>query len=112
MGSFSMRCFARMAFAPSSVVPSGAVMRFSWVITLRMGWSKLVSNRRSRLVSMPTSLPSSVMGTPEMRNLLISAWASATVFSGERKKGSMMTPFSERFTLSTWLACSSIVMFL
>ncbi len=84
MGSFSMRCFARIALASSRVVPTGAVTRFSWVITLRMGWSKLVSNRRSRLVSMPTSLPFSVMGTPLMRYLRISSSASETLCSGER----------------------------
>ena len=42
----------------------------------------------------------------------MSALASKTRCSGERKKGSVMTPCSLRFTLSTWLACSSIVMFL
>ena len=67
----------------------------------------------SRLVMMPTSLPSgSQMGTPEMRYLLISSSASPRVCSGLREKGLEMTPFSLRFTRSTMSACSAMVMFL
>ena len=40
------------------------------------------------------------------------AIASRTRFCGSRKKGSVMTPCSERLTLSTSLACSSMLMFL
>ena len=62
-----MRCLARICLAVSRSVPTGAVTRLSFVITFLIGWSKLVSKRRSRLVRMPTSLPFSVIGTPEMR---------------------------------------------
>ena len=61
----------RISRASSSVVPTGTVMRLCFVITSATGRSMLVSKRRSRLVRMPTSrpslLPSSVIGTPEMR---------------------------------------------
>jgi hypothetical protein len=56
-----------MSFACSSVVPSGAVTSGGRRMTLLMGWWAFSMNRRSRLVSRPTSRPSaSVMGTPEM----------------------------------------------
>ena len=49
-------------------------------MTSEIGRLTLVSNRRSRLVRMPTSrpslLPSSVIGTPEMRYFFISSSAS------------------------------------
>ena len=69
--SFSTLCWCRISRASSSVVPTGTVIRLSLVITSATGRSMLVSKRRSRLVRMPTSrpslLPSSVIGTPEMR---------------------------------------------
>ena len=40
------------------------------------------------------------------------SFASWTKWSGERKNGLTMTPFSERLTLSTSSACFSIDMFL
>ena len=49
---------------------------------------------------------------PEILNFAIRLLASSSVCSGERKNGSVMTPFSERFTLSTSSACASIDMFL
>ena len=60
----------------------------------------------------PTSLPSRQIGTPEILYLPMSASASRTVFSGERKKGFTITPFSLLFTRSTMSACFSIGMFL
>ena len=60
----------------------------------------------------PTSLCPTVIGTPEILNFAMSSLASLRLCSGLRKKGSVMTPFSERFTMSTSSACSSIVMFL
>ena len=59
----------------------------------------------SRLVMMPMSLPLSQMGTPEMRYLAISSSASARVWPGASQKGLVMTPFSERLTMSTCSAC-------
>ena len=61
---------------------------------------------------MPTSFLPSVIGTPEILNLRISSSASCSVCSGEREKGSEITPFSERFTLSTSSACASMDIFL
>ena len=51
----------------TSVVPTGAVIRFLLVMTSPMGRESSVSNRRSRLVRMPTSFFPRVMGTPLMR---------------------------------------------
>ena len=114
MGSFSMRCFRRISWASFMVVPTGAVTRLSLVITFLMGWSKSLPSikRMSRLVMMPTSTPSWQMGTPEILNRPMISSASFTRFSGERKKGLTITPFSERFTRSTWSAWRSMVMFL
>ena len=112
IGSFSLRALARICLASSSVILSGAVIRPSEVMDSLIFLEKSVSNFRSRLVMIPTSLRPSVMGTPEMRNLPIRLSASARVCSGVREKGSVMTPFSERLTLSTSSACASIDMFL
>jgi len=61
---------------------TGTVTRFSLVITSEIGRSKRFSNRRSRLVRMPTSLPPWVTGTPEMRNRLMSSCAAEMGWSG------------------------------
>ena len=75
-----------MRSASSSVVPTGAVTSFSFVIASRSGRSRLRSNCRSRLVMMPTSRPSrSTIGTPEILNRLISASASRSVASGAER---------------------------
>ena len=73
--------------ASSRVMPSGAVTRFSLVITLSMSWFMSVSNFMSRLVMMPISFPLSQMGTPEMRYLAISSSASARVWPGSQPEG-------------------------
>ena len=112
IGSFSFLAFARIFFASSMVVPTFAVISPSDVIDSRIGFEKSSSNSRSLFVMIPTSLPFSVIGTPEIRNFAIRLFASSRVCSGERKNGSVMTPFSERFTLSTSSACCSIDMFL
>jgi IMP dehydrogenase/GMP reductase len=65
--SFSIRYLWRSSLACSSVVPTGVVMRFFFVMRAEIGRSVWVSNRRSRLVRIPTSLPrSSTTGTPEI----------------------------------------------
>ena len=112
IGSFSTFALARMALASFMVTPSLAVTRFSDVMHSLIGRSKSSSNFKSRLVMIPTSFLPSVMGTPEMRNLAIRSLASLNVWSAERKNGSVMTPFSERFTRSTSSACSAIDIFL
>ena len=112
IGSFSFLAFARIAFASSNVMPSFAVTSPSEVMDSLIFLLKSVSNFRSRFVMIPTSLRPSVIGTPEIRNLAISSSASFNVCSGVRENGSVMTPFSERFTLSTSSACASIDIFL
>ncbi len=64
--NFSIRFLCRSSFEPSRLMPSGAVMRLV-VITSRTGWSRLRSNRTSRLVRIPTGLPSRpTTGRPEI----------------------------------------------
>ena len=86
------------------------------VITSPMGRLRLFSKRRSRLVRMPASrpslLPSSVIGTPEMRYCCIRSSASASVLVAASVIGLTIIPLSERFTRSTSAACSSIDRFL
>ena len=111
-GSFSLRALASICLASSNVIPSGAVISPSEVMHSFIFLVKSVSNLRSRFVMMPTSFLPSVTGTPEILNFAMSSSASLSVCSGDKEKGSVMTPFSERLTLSTSSACSSIVMFL
>ena len=112
IGSFSFLAFPRITFASSRVIPTGAVTRFSEVMDSLIFLEKSVSNFRSRFVRIPTSFFPSVIGTPDIRYFAISSSASASVCSGDKEKGSVITPFSERFTLSTSSACSSIDIFL
>ena len=98
-----MRCRRSISWASFKVVPTGAVTRLSLVMTFFTGWlnSSPSIKRISRLVMMPTSTPSSQIGTPEILKRPISSSASLTRLSGARKKGFAITPFSERFTRST-----------
>ena len=58
---------------------------------------------------MPTSVPaSSTTGNPEIRYLAQRASTSAMVISGLQVMGSVTIPDSERFTISTFWACSSM----
>src|SRR5207249_4196869 len=75
-GSFSTRCLWSMVFAFSSVVPTGTVIRFSFVIRSEIFRSRRVSKRRSRLVRMPTSFPPEVIGTPEILYFFMTSMAS------------------------------------
>ncbi|OQA07627.1 MAG: hypothetical protein BWY65_01813 [Firmicutes bacterium ADurb.Bin373] len=112
IGSFSILYFFRISFAWSTVVPCGAVTRFSFVITSSTFLVKSRSKRRSRLVRIPTSFPFTVIGTPDIRYLSINTRASLTRLSGERKIGSDMMPCSERLTRSTSSDWRSIGIFL
>ena len=112
IGNFSFLALARIAFASSRVMPSGAVISPSEVIDSLIFLEKSVSNFRSRLVMIPTNFVPSVIGTPEIRNFAIRLSASCNVCSGESENGSVITPFSERFTLSTSSACASMDIFL
>ena len=113
IGSFSILNFLSISCASSSVVPSGAVTRFSLVIAYLIFLEKSVSKRKSLFVMMPLSLPSSsVIGTPLILYLPMSSSASARVCSSDSLNGSIITPCSLLFTLSTSVACCSIVIFL
>ena len=112
MGSFSFLAFARIILASSRVIPSLAVISPSEVMDSFIFFVKSVSNFKSLLVIIPTNFRPSVIGTPEIRNFAISASASFKVCSGVKENGSVITPFSERFTLSTSSACASIDIFL
>ena len=73
----------------------------------RRPWS--VSNRMSRLVTMPSRTPSGpVTGTPEIRYRPHSRSTSAMVASGPQVTGSVIIPASDRLTMSTCWACSSM----
>ena len=52
------------------------------------------------------------MGTPEILYFAISSLASFRVWVGDNENGSVITPFSERFTLSTSSAWASMLIFL
>ena len=57
-------CISALAWA--SVAPSGVVMSLSRVVITSETLNPVVSNCRSRRVTIPTSRPFSVTGMPEM----------------------------------------------
>ena len=78
-------------------------------MTLSTGVFSRVSNRMSRLVTMPTSLlSSSVIGRPEIRYFFMTSMAFSIFSSGRMVMGSTIMPLSWRLTLSTSSAWSSI----
>ena len=109
--SFSMRCLCSSTLAACVSTPGETVMS-SRVIRLMTGWSRLVSKRTSRLVRMPTGLPSCTTGRPEISCCRMISSACASGWSGRTVMGSTIMPLSARFTFSTWVACSSAVRFL
>ena len=65
--TFSMRCSCSSSMTSVRGAPSLTVTRRGCgVMIFDTGWSMRVSKRRSRLVTMPTSLSPSTTGTPEM----------------------------------------------
>ncbi|OIQ63674.1 hypothetical protein GALL_547840 [mine drainage metagenome] len=78
----------------------------------RTGVSKRVSNRRSRLVTMPTTLPFSITGKPEMPCCMASCTTSRTLTVGEMVMGSRSTPDSKRLTRATSAAWALALKFL
>ena len=100
-GNFSILCCCNSSSASSKVVPTGAVIKFSLVITSEILIEKSSIKRKSRFVKIPTNVLSSsllTIGTPEIRYLPINASASYTLSSGVKKNGFEITPFSERLT--------------
>ncbi len=109
----SRRCWCISSFARSRSVPSGTVTRRSpLVMMFDTGWSRLVSNRVSRLVTMPTTRLPSITGRPENRCCRFSASTSRTDIVGGIVIGSLTTPLSKRLTLATSAACFAGDMFL
>src|SRR5467141_1225191 len=103
-----MSAIASPRVAPSRTVTSvlcGVMIDFT-------GWSSSASKRRSRLVTMPTTLPLLTTGKPEILYCCCSAITSRTVISGEMVIGSRSTPDSKRLTLATSTACAWGVRFL
>ena len=112
-GSFSMRCSRKICSALDKSLPSWVTMRLSLVINSVMGRDMFFSNRRSRLVTMPTSLPLAfTTGMPPILCSRMMASASPEVASSAKVTGSWIMPLSERFTLRTSLACAAMDMFL
>ncbi len=113
MGSLPFFDFLRMSFASLRRMPCRAVSR-SVVITSESFLSLFDSKSTSRLVTIPTSrepsFPLSVTGIPEKPYRSLIPSTSRMVFPGERTIGSLMKPFSKRFTFRTSLACSSMVL--
>jgi hypothetical protein len=96
----------RIASASSRVVPTGAVMSRSPVMTAWMGRSRSVSNCRSRFVTIPTSRPVLLHdGDATDGEAGHEAWASRRVARGPRVMGFRIIPLSERLTRSTSPAC-------
>ena len=113
IGSFSTFVFLKSCSAFLRSVPSGAVYRFSFVITSLTFLFGSSSNRRSRLVRMPTSLRDlSTIGIPPILFSRINFNASPIVALAGNVTGSRIKPLSLLFTLRTCAACSSIFMFL
>ena len=74
-------------------------------LTFVVAFSKSATNRMSRFVMMPTSLPSpSITGRPLTRYVAHSASTSATVASGVVVTGFETMPDSLRLTRSTMSA--------
>ena len=77
-------------------------------MTEETGASSLSSKRRSRCVTMPTTLLPTTTGTPEMPRARVRSSTSRIVMSGGTVIGSRMTPLSNFFTRPTSRACASI----
>ena len=101
--NFSMRLSCSNCLDFSSGVPSGMVTRSSLVIRERIFLFRLLSNRRSRLVRIPTSFLFCVMGIPLMLYFRMTSRASLIFWSGPMVIGSGIMALTERLTLSTIL---------
>ncbi len=111
--TFSMRCLCNSSSTSSFGAFSRTVMRRSLgVMTVDTGASSFSSKRRSRCVTMPTSLAPTTTGTPEMPLDLVSSMTWRMVVSGATVIGSRMTPLSNFLTRATSAACPAMVMLL
>jgi len=109
----SRRYWCNKRITSSFAAPSLTVTSLSLgVIMFLMGWSRLVSKRKSRLVTIPTILPLSTTGIPEILWVRLSSSTSRTVMWLWIVIGSFTTPDSKRLTRATCAACFMAVMFL
>ena len=106
-----MRFSARISFALARLTLGLAVTGFL-VITERIFTVMSLTVRRSRLVSIPTSLPLERMGKPLTLLRARSSKAADTGSSASRVTGLVTIPDCQRLTLRTSSAWSSTLMFL
>ena len=112
-GNFSILYWRKIFSAFFKSVPSGAMTKFSLVITSLTLRLRSVSNLKSRLVKIPTNLfVLSTIGIPPILFSFINFKASPIVAVTSSVMGSTIMPLSLRFTLRTCSACLSILMFL
>ena len=112
-GSFSILFSCNIPSASCKVVPTAAVTRFLEVITSSIEREFVFSKRKSLLVAIPLRIPfSSTIGIPPIPCSFINILASPTVEFKGKVTGSIIIPDSARFTLRTFAACCSMVMFL
>ena len=91
----SILCRCIKPCASSKGVPTGTVTSLlAGVIMVWTGSSSRVSKRRSRLVTIPTTLPALTTGNPEIRCWRLKAMTSRTFISGSIVIGSDSTPVS------------------
>src|SRR5262245_48934520 len=109
----SRRCWCMSAIASWRLAPSRTVTSFFCGVMMAFtGASSSVSKRRSRLVTMPTTLLPFTTGKPEILCSRCSAITSRTGSSGGIVIGSRSTPDSKRFTFCTAAACAVGLMLL
>ncbi len=112
-GSFSILNRCNNSSASSSVVPNGAVTRFSVVIISAIRCLPFVRNLISRFVTIPISRrDSSTTGKPEILYFDIICKASWTVSLLVSVIGLRIIPLSDRLTISTSSAWRSALIFL
>ena len=108
--TFSMRCLCSSSSTSSFGAFSRTVTSRSFgVMTDDTGASSFTSKRRSRCVTMPTTLAPCTTGTPEMPLDLVSSMTWRMVISGATVIGSRITPLSNFLTRATSAAWPSMV---
>ncbi len=109
MGSFSILCRRSRPSAASAETPACAVISGALVITSETGLDWSTSKRMSRLVMMPDERAGRVHARAARRSGTARTWRRPRpgCCSGEQVTGSVTMPASDRFTVSTWPACSA-----
>ena len=108
-----MRCLCKSARTESGSTPSLTVTRRSLGVITEVTKAFIFSTKRtSRRVTIPTRLPSSTMGTPEILLATVKSRNCWRVAEELMVKGSLTTPLSYFLTAQTCLACCSILILL